>query len=74
MLRPSADTTMPAAPTPEPSGTGTGRFMVFVWALEQRGAGRRHFDAQAMDQDVLVPWVLAGRHAQPESAVHQRCT
>ena len=62
--------------------SGTGRFMVYVWALEQRGDGRRQFDTQlaeqhgvafatdAQMQDVLVPWV---KKAEAASDVWQRC-
>lgn len=50
---------------------GRGRFLVYVWALEQRGQERRKFDEDedggggadgkagaAHGRDVLVPWVL----------------
>lgn len=48
---------------------GRGRFLVYVWALEQRGQERRKFDEDddggsdekkgpADGRDVLVPWVL----------------
>lgn len=54
-------------------GTGSGRFMIYAWAMEQRGQGRRagQFDAEPLPsqtgeaaveekpQDVLVPWVLS---------------
>lgn len=50
-------------------GAGPGRFMIYAWAMEQRGEGRRagKFDAQETStkteeekpQDVLVPWVLS---------------
>ena len=59
------------------TGSGTGRFMIYVWALEQRGDGRRHFDTalaeqgNAAVQDVLVPWVSTGQHVA--SGVHERC-
>ncbi|CCU97686.1 unnamed protein product [Malassezia sympodialis ATCC 42132] len=58
------------SPTPMPVPTvpdrpGRGRFMVYVWAFEQRGGGRRLFDEQlehyqddAAAQDVLVPWII----------------
>ncbi|PWN88360.1 hypothetical protein FA10DRAFT_280906 [Acaromyces ingoldii] len=61
----------------------TGRFLVFVWALEQRGESRRKFDENGQPgegderQDLLVPWVLKspGQAPQPDSGeekVHQR--
>lgn len=60
---------------------GHGRFMVYVWAFEQRGGGRRLFDAQLGDhhdatkaQDVLVPWVRTAQHTNGEEDVHHRCT
>lgn len=62
----------------------TGRFLVFVWALEQRGESRRKFDEDAQPgegderQDLLVPWVLkspgqASQQDSGEEKVHQRC-
>ncbi|XXG97059.1 D-xylose 1-dehydrogenase (NADP(+)) [Hypoxylon texense] len=36
---------------------GTGRVLVYVWALEQ-GSSRRGWDEGTADQDQLVPWVL----------------
>lgn len=61
---------------------GHGRFMVYVWAFEQRGGGRRLFDAQLAEhddarraQDVLVPWVRTAQHtAAQRQDVHHRCT
>ena len=60
---------------------GHGRFMVYVWAFEQRGGGRRLFDAQLAEhhdatkaQDVLVPWVRTAQHTNGQEDVHQRCT
>lgn len=60
-------------------GEGPGRFLIFVWAYEQRGGGRRQFDTVLPDdqaaQDVLVPWVMTSQHAPEtrEEQVHQRC-
>lgn len=56
--------------------------MVYVWAFEQRGNGRRLFDTQlaehedsAAAQDVLVPWVRTAQHVRDgEGDVHYRCT
>lgn len=59
-------------------GEGPGRFLIFVWAYEQRGGGRRQFDTVLPDdqatQDVLVPWVMTSQHAPEtrEEQVHQR--
>ncbi|WFD35345.1 tRNA (carboxymethyluridine(34)-5-O)-methyltransferase [Malassezia cuniculi] len=59
------------------TGHGPGRFMIYVWALEQRGGGRRQFDTalaeqgDATVQDVLVPWVSTGQHNA--QGVHERC-
>lgn len=73
------------SPTPMPVPTvpdrpGRGRFMVYVWAFEQRGGGRRLFDEQlehyqddAAAQDVLVPWVRTAQHTQGQEDVHHRC-
>ncbi|WFD05623.1 tRNA (carboxymethyluridine(34)-5-O)-methyltransferase [Malassezia vespertilionis] len=58
----------PVAPCKkEGMGCGAGRFMIFVWAYEQRGGGRRKFDTvlssdDASAQDVLVPWVMTPQH------------
>lgn len=62
------------------TGRGCGRFMVYVWAFEQRGAGRRLFDAQLAGhgdatkaQDVLVPWVRTPQHTHDQKQdVHHR--
>ncbi|KAE8211427.1 hypothetical protein CF327_g4822 [Tilletia walkeri] len=63
---PEDDTTTP------PTGSGPGRFMIYVWALEQRGESRRNFEAVSSsasvaetteiprEQDLLVPWVNSG--------------
>lgn len=73
------------SPTPEPVPSvpdrpGRGRFMVYVWAFEQRGGGRRLFDEQLEHcqddiaaQDVLVPWVRTAQHTQGQEDVHHRC-
>lgn len=45
---------------------GRGRFLIVVWAREQRGQSRRRFESvgeqktvvQTEDQDLLVPWIL----------------
>lgn len=71
------------APGEELAPGGTGRILIFVWALEQRGGGRRQFDTQlaehygadAVDddaqlQDVLVPWVS---RRQETDNVRHRC-
>lgn len=69
----------PGAPS-DALGQGSGRFLIFVWAFEQRGGGRRKFDSVlAADddaQDVLVPWVMTPQHTQEDAVdqVHQRCT
>lgn len=61
-------------------GQGSGRFLIFVWAYEQRGTGRRKFDTVLADdenaQDVLVPWVMTAQHTPNtgQEQVHQRCT
>lgn len=72
-------------PTPEPlpcvpDRPGRGRFMIYVWAFEQRGGGRRLFDQQLghceddkAAQDVLVPWVRTAQHTQGQEDVHHRC-
>ncbi|CAD6919094.1 unnamed protein product [Tilletia controversa] len=39
---PSSEVT---TPSPPPTGSGPGRFMIYVWALEQRGQSRRNFEA-----------------------------
>ncbi|WFD00562.1 tRNA (carboxymethyluridine(34)-5-O)-methyltransferase [Malassezia yamatoensis] len=60
-------------------GEGSGRFLIFVWAYEQRGGGRRKFDSVLADsentQDVLVPWVMTSQHTNQRDTeeVHQRC-
>lgn len=36
---------------------GTGKVLVYVWALEQ-GSSRRGWDERTTDQDQLVPWVM----------------
>ncbi|KAI1781126.1 S-adenosyl-L-methionine-dependent methyltransferase [Hypoxylon cercidicola] len=36
---------------------GTGKILVYVWALEQ-GSSRRGWDEGTADQDQLVPWVM----------------
>lgn len=73
----------PAPPSASPMGEGAGRLLIFVWAYEQRGGGRRQFDAvldaTTQAQDVLVPWVMTPQHtafAQETGTeqVHQRCT
>lgn len=69
-------------------GCGPGRFMVYAWAMEQRGGRRAAFEAVPSEdgvpsnkpqQDFLVPWVLAKEHqtrpgpALAETKVYQRC-
>ena len=64
----------------------TGRFLIYVWALEQRGESRRRFEDVAgqaeeggQGRDLLVPWVLKtkeqkGTEETPEEEkVFQRC-
>lgn len=71
------------APGEELAPGGTGRILIFVWALEQRGGGRRQFDTQLAEQygadavdddaqlqDVLVPWVS---RRQETDSVRHRC-
>jgi tRNA (uracil-5-)-methyltransferase TRM9 len=41
-----------------------GKFLVYVWALEQEGSRRGW--AEGGEQDVMVPWVLKGRVAKKE--------
>jgi tRNA (uracil-5-)-methyltransferase TRM9 len=58
-----------------------GRFLIYVWALEQRGESRRKFEIvpnseDEKGKDLLVPWVLngveqAGDNAE-EGYVYQR--
>lgn len=61
-------------------GWGTGRILIFVWAYEQRGGGRRKFDTvfgeNEKAQDVLVPWVMTPQHTptMDHEEVHHRCT
>lgn len=48
---------------PNIASCSTGRFLIYVWALEQRGGSRRKFETVEKGQDVrgrdlLVPWVL----------------
>ena len=43
----------------------TGRALVCVWALEQKGS-RRGWD-EGDEQDVMVPWVLKGASAQDDA-------
>lgn len=59
-----------------------GRFLIYVWALEQKGESRRKFEAIQKEQDesgrdLLVPWVLSSagqpREAPDEANVYQRC-
>lgn len=63
----------------------TGRFLIYVWALEQRGESRRKFEqiSKAEDEkgrDLLVPWVLKcsdlpkeEETSSKEEKVFQRC-
>lgn len=67
-------------PTDTPTCHAAGRFMVYVWAFEQRGGGRRLFDTHLADcqdaaaaQDVLVPWVRTAQHTEGKEDVHHRC-
>ncbi|PWN33843.1 S-adenosyl-L-methionine-dependent methyltransferase [Meira miltonrushii] len=61
--------------------SGSGRFLIVVWALEQRGQSRRQFEQVASSedqskshqgQDLMVPWILKnaskqnGKQAIPE--------
>ncbi|CAR24780.1 Trm9 [Lachancea thermotolerans] len=41
-----------------------GRALIYCWALEQAGSRRGYHEG--MEQDVLVPWVLQGKHAKNE--------
>ncbi|CUS23446.1 LAQU0S10e00562g1_1 [Lachancea quebecensis] len=41
-----------------------GRALIYCWALEQAGSRRGYHEG--MEQDVLVPWVLQGKHAKKE--------
>lgn len=63
--------------------SGSGRFLIVVWALEQRGQSRRQFEQVASSeeqsksshqgQDLMVPWILKnankqnGKQAVPEN-------
>jgi tRNA (uracil-5-)-methyltransferase TRM9 len=49
---------------PDIAQNSAGRFLIYVWALEQRGESRRKFEAVQKDEDesgkdLLVPWVLS---------------
>lgn len=55
---------------PTIASCSTGRFLIYVWALEQRGESRRKFEAVEKSQDgrgrdLLVPWVL--KNAEPNN-------
>jgi tRNA (uracil-5-)-methyltransferase TRM9 len=66
---------------------GTGRFLIYVWALEQRGESRRKFEQiprrnGERGRDLLVPWVLKSSDPsnearkvveEEEDKVYQRC-
>ncbi len=61
----SASMQQPACDGQADMGAGPGRIMLYAWAMEQRGEGRRagKFDSEAdapqdKPQDVLVPWVV----------------
>ncbi|SCU95042.1 LADA_0G13058g1_1 [Lachancea dasiensis] len=43
-----------------------GSALIYCWALEQAGSRRGYHEG--MEQDVLVPWVLQGKHAKPQHA------
>lgn len=81
LIQPVDDDTPTPVPVPSvPDRPGRGRFMVYVWAFEQRGGGRRLFDQQLEHcqddiaaQDVLVPWVRTAQHTQGQEDVHHRC-
>lgn len=61
----------------------SGRFLIYVWALEQKGESRRQFESieKAQDEegrDLLIPWVLNAKvddqsDGQKDKKVYQRC-
>lgn len=67
-------------PSPYPGlRSGSSRFLIVVWALEQRDESRRHFDKMSANddqkvvgdtpeasQDLLVPWVLRNKDSRPQ--------
>ncbi|GAM83605.1 hypothetical protein ANO11243_015930 [Dothideomycetidae sp. 11243] len=46
--------------------SGSGRALIYVWALEQKGS-RRGWD-EGDDQDVMVPWVMKGQKQDGDEA------
>lgn len=80
--------------TPDKEGAkgsigGRGRFLVYVWALEQRGQERRKFDEDdarrreeeaskktsvAEGRDVLVPWVMRNQRKSKQQEKTQKDT